>query len=244
MIFPARSTLSDAEKDAAIKGSCASYCQAIRILDKDFQYQGPRKQKKIIQTVVMLHLENGLSGLGSFWTGWTEVRQDLKGTPDEPSLRMLGSLLEDKLELGKTDVPIGIALDNWRSASAVTEDPAELDNAFKAFADAVESRCTDERDTKKAKNAAPAVESDATDHTTTEEDKLQRPKGKGKGGKSRKDDTASATGDEKFQGYCITIFNKALCGHWGHHAKDCFCNPTSDKFKGDDFVKDLIKKKQ
>ena len=153
------------------------------------------------------------------------------------------SLLEDKRkELGKTDVPIGIALDNWRSASAVTEDPAELDKAYKAFADAVESRCTDERDTKNAKNAAPAVESDATDHIETEEDKSQRPKGKGKGGKSRKDDTASATGDEKVQGYCT--FNKALCGNWGHHAKACFCNSNSDKYKGDDFVKDLIKKKQ
>ena len=58
---------------AAIKGSCASYCgrQAIRILDKDFKYQGPRKQKKNIQTLVMLHVENRLNGLGSFWTGWT-----------------------------------------------------------------------------------------------------------------------------------------------------------------------------
>ena len=65
---------------AAIKGSCASYCgrQAIRILDKDFQYQGPRKQKKNIQTMVTLHLEGGLKRLGSFWTSWIEVRQDLK----------------------------------------------------------------------------------------------------------------------------------------------------------------------
>ena len=101
---------------AAIKGNCASFCgrQALRVLDKDFQYQGPRKHKKTIQQMVMLHLEGGLKGLGSFWTSWTEVRHDLKGTPDEPSVRMLGSLLEDKLkELGKTDVPIGIALDNW-----------------------------------------------------------------------------------------------------------------------------------
>ena len=99
---------------------------------------------------------------------------------------MIGSLLEDKLKkLGETDVPIGIALDNWRSASAATEDPAELDKAYKAFADAVESRCTDERDGKHAKRAAPAIDnSGGKDEATTDhdksQDKSQRPKGKAK----------------------------------------------------------------
>ena len=59
---------------AAIKETCASYCgrQAIRVLDKDFQYQGPRKQKKTIQQMVTLHLEGGVKGLGTFWTSWSE----------------------------------------------------------------------------------------------------------------------------------------------------------------------------
>ena len=235
---------------AAIKETCASYCgrQAIRVLEKDFQYQGPRKQKKTIQQMVTLHLEGGVKGLGTFWTSWSEIRQDLKGTPDEPSLRMIGSLLEDKLKkLGETDVPIGIALDNWRSASAATEDPAELDKAYKAFADAVESRNIDQRDGKPAKTAAPAIEDNGGNDEAHKDidkshDKSQRPKGRGKGGKSRKDDTASTTGDEKFQGYCS--FNKVLCGNWGHQSKDYFCNPESENYKGDQCVKDLIARKQ
>ena len=32
--------------------------------------------------------------------------------------------------------------------------------------------------------------------------------------------------------------------NWGHHAKDCFYNPQSDKYKGDEFVKQLAAKKQ
>ena len=225
---------------AAIKGNCASFCgrQALRVLDKDFQYQGPRKHKKTIQQMVMLHLEGGLKGLGSFWTSWTEVRHDLKGTPDEPSVRMLGFLLEDKLkELGKMDVPIGIALDNWRSASAVSEDPVELEKAYKAFADSVEARCTDERDNKKhQKNAAPAVE------TPTAEPK-PKAKAKAKGGKKGGGTGGNSTEKkEKYEGYCN--FNKVLCGNWGHPADECFCNPKSKNYKGDDYVKELIKRKQ
>ena len=161
---------------------------------------------------------------------------------------MIGSLLKDKLKkLGETDVPIGIALDNWRSASAATEDPAELDKAYKAFADAVESRNIDQRDGKPAKTAAPAIEDNGGNDEAHKDidkshDKSQRPKGRGKGGKSRKDDTSSTIGDEKFQGYCS--FNKALCGNWGHQSKDCFCNPESENYKGDQYVKDLIARKQ
>ena len=232
---------------AAIKGSCASYCgrQAIRILDKDFQYQGPRKQKKQISTMVTLHLEGGLKGLGSFWTSWIEVRQDLKGTKDEPSLRTLGSLLEDKLKaLGEADVPIGIALDNWRTASSAAESDLELEKAYKGLADAVESRCTDERNGRNAKTAAPAIENandQAEDKSHNDQDISHKPKGRGRGNKGKREDATSVPGD-KYEGYCN--FNKVLCGNWGHHAKDCFYNPQSDKYKGDEFVKQHAAKKQ
>ena len=111
----------------------------------------------------------------------------------------------------------------------------------------MESRCIDERDGKHAKTAAPAIEDkggndEASQDIDKSQDKSQRPKGKGKGGKSRKDDTASTIGDEKFQGCCN--FNKALGGNWGHQSKDYFCNPESENYKGDQYVKDLIARKQ
>ena len=31
---------------------------------------------------------------------------------------------------------------------------------------------------------------------------------------------------------------------WGHSAKDCFCNPKSDNYKGDEYVKQLVARKQ
>ena len=34
-----------------------------------------------------------------------------------------------------------------------------------------------------------------------------------------------------------------LCGNWGNTADECFCSPKSKNYKGDDYVKDIAKKK-
>ena len=129
--------------------------------------------------------------------------------------------------MGKTDVPVGIALDNWRSSSsAATEDAHELAVAYKAFADSVESRVTDERDKKKPqKNTAPAVE--------TARVPQRHEKQKSKGEVVRRAAAAvvamAAAVVRRRSHSRVTVtyctFNKALCGNWRHGADDCFCNP-------------------
>ena len=112
------------------------------------------------------------------------------------------------------------------------------------LADAVESRCTDERNGRNAKTAAPAIENEndqADDKSHNDQDISHKPKGRGRGNRGKREDAPSVPG-YKYEGYCN--FNKVLCGNWGHHAKDCFYNPQSDKYKGDEFVKQHAAKKQ
>ena len=119
-----------------------------------------------------------------------------------------------------------------------------VDIAYKGLADAVESRCTDERNGRNAKTAAPAIENEndqAEDKSHNDQDISHKPKGRGRGNRGKREGATSVPGD-KYEGYCN--FNKVLCGNWGHHAKDCFYNPQSDKYKGDEFVKQNAAKKQ
>ena len=112
------------------------------------------------------------------------------------------------------------------------------------LADAVESRCTDERNGRNTKTAAPAIENEndqAEDKSHNDQDISHKPKGRGRGNRGKREDATSVPGD-KYEGYCN--FNKVLCGNWGHHPKDCFYNPQSDKYKGDEFVKQHAAKKQ
>ena len=227
-----------------IKEEGSQFCgrQALRIIDSDYEWQGSRRAKRTIQSLVTLQLQNGLQGLDTFNRLWRETCYDLKGSPDDPSTRTKGSLLEDKLK-ALDDVAIGIGLATWKKESSATSNDAELKKAYEGLIASIESRCNDIRDGKPTKTAAPALENgndEAEKDNNGKNSHTQRPKGKGRGGKSKREE--ATTGDEQFQGYCT--FNKALCGNWGHQACDCFCNPESKNYKGDQYVKQLVTRKQ
>ena len=227
-----------------IKEEGSQFCgrQALRIIDSDYEWQGSRRAKRTIQSLVTLQLQNGLQGLDTFNRLWRETCYDLKGSPDDPSTRTKGSLLEDKLK-ALDDVAIGIGLATWKKESSATSNDVELKKAYEGLIASIESRCNDIRDGKPTKTAAPALENgndEAEKDNNGKNSHTQRPKGKGRGGKSKREE--ATTGDEQFQGYCT--FNKALCGNWGHQACDCFCNPESKNYKGDQYVKQLVTRKQ
>ena len=51
-------------------------------------WQGSRRAKKTITTLVTLTIQNGMQGLDALNRSWREACYDLKGTADEPSTHL------------------------------------------------------------------------------------------------------------------------------------------------------------
>lgn len=135
----------------SINDTCPMGCGrlALRIIDRDYNFQGHSRVQRSLEDLISLELRGGLDGLGVFLRLWDECVHSLSGTLDEPSDHLKALWLQQKL---KTVEELKAPFAAWKMKTPGSPD-ASIDSLLRS----VKTIANEHRETRNRRRGAVAT---------------------------------------------------------------------------------------
>lgn len=104
-----------------IQSRCVFGCGrlAFRIVDADFQNQSTKRKERAVSGLMGLKVVNGIRGVAEFLVSWDRYSLILKGTGEDMSNLMKGSMLKSKLHVIRE---LEATIEQWKVAKTGTDE--------------------------------------------------------------------------------------------------------------------------